>query len=385
MRLLVVLSVLALLLPACSRDPSPFGQEFSPGRASQGDPIIGKFAVEIEDAGFEYLPSTYDWEDLALGKWEDHEQRLLLDFDDLPGDATSAQEATLALTVTQDFFSEDLDLKVYEIARSWTDDEVSWLSAKAGSLWTSEGGDYGREVATGTISAGDSAVILQLNTMVVDDWIGEDGAFNGVSLVAENEGGGFALENMAEANKAILYISYFASGGGLEAYEGSHARAASIGQTSFEPSGSDSVLVIGNVNGFARRVYLALNVDSIPDDITVARAVLRFKIDTGSTNSGRIENLSLWRVCGDFEGEDTELCSGGADQTAFAAEQDSLNLEIGDFGDFLGQGEEATFIVGADVQEAAGGHITVFSSDADEHLRPMLYLTYTEPPGSPWP
>jgi hypothetical protein len=386
MRGIALFCLSCLALVACSRDPSPFGQELSSGRDAQGDPIIESFAVEMEDTYFEYLPATYDWDDLAVGKWEGHEQRLLLGFSGLPEDATSAQEAELTITITHDFLDQSLDVRLYEIARKWVDDEVSWINAQFDSAWTAEGGDFGAEISAGTISPGDSTVVFDLSTAVVNGWIGESREFNGIALVSESDGGAFAIENSAEAGKAVLFIRYLQSGGGTETYEERHSRSAAIGQTSFQTSGAESTLVIGNVNGFASRIFVSPDLGTIPDSITVARAVLRFHIESDSTDVGEIEKIKLWRVCGEYEGEDTEICSGDADQTAFSADSDVLDVEIGEFGDFLGNGaQNASFLIAADKQEIAGGNITVYSIEAAESLRPALYLTYTVHPGFPWP
>ena len=383
-RIALFLTVLALL--ACSRDPSPFGQELSIGRSSQGDPLVERFELEVEDTYFEYLPNTSGWDDLPLGKWMDHEQRLLLGFEDLPEDAVHVDEAELTLTITRDFLDGALDVKLYEIGRSWVDDEVTWTNASTDSLWAAEGGDFGSEIGSGTISAGDSTVTFQLNTSIVNDWLQEEAEFRGIAIVPDGEGGAFAVENETDTDKALLYIEYIASGGSTVTVEERQSRSASIGETTLEPADDEGTILIGNVDGFARRAFVTLSVDSIPADITVARAVLRFRVDQDATDTDDIESLKLWRVCGDYEGADTELCSGSPDISSYTAGEDSVDVTIGQFGDFLGEGgDEPLFVIGASSQEILAGHVGLFTSDAAGSLRPALFLTYTVPPGSPWP
>lgn len=156
-----------------------------------------------------YQNANYQQDMLSVYHVGDNQQRTLLRFDLSPVVLPPGQRlvsAQLRLVASTGFGGnpEGRPMEVWRVTRPWTESQVTWLHASAGSPWETPGGEFSglgeRPFSTNTSQPANSAPVVWDVTELVDQWLEgvqpnhgmllKSPAPNGLTFIQREFGGG---------------------------------------------------------------------------------------------------------------------------------------------------------------------------------------------------
>lgn len=241
------------ILVSCNRSPVGFDQL----DRNLAEPISYEFAYRASACYEKYVANGAST-DLILGKNQEYESRVIMMFPLEDSLLDSLTEVRLVLyTETQ----KSIPFNIYIILHEWQETGATWLRTDSAGYWLNPGADFSEtRIGNDTITA-DSTVII-LNPI---DSLVRNG--HGLILVPQDTGFAFLYASEAATGKQPKVVYQYSD---KKRNFISSADASIIDTVDLHLERND--LWIGA--GYAFHTYLKFNVDTIPEEATIATAEL---------------------------------------------------------------------------------------------------------------
>jgi hypothetical protein len=278
----VSLTILTFTLTQCSKNQgNPVGAQFFQRESWGSENCI--FQQAASDTFYYTSVNTGSSSSLYLGQYQGSESRILVLFSNLPDSGTvDSALVTLYTQRTIGSATHPATASVHAINRAWEESEITWESFGEGSI--------GEQIATMEISdeqpAADNdttAIIFYLPPSRIQSWMDSSQASEnfGILLASFPPDTGyfiefFSRESTSDEFKGPRMTIYITQDTTHETYNVYPTQDTFIANTRREPT-SDRLFI---ANGIALRSMLSFNVDSIPDNATINRALLTLYSDT---------------------------------------------------------------------------------------------------------
>ncbi len=389
-----ILLGLLFILTQCARNSgNPVGDDYFQ-REYEGDQKYAVFYPSPSDTFYQTFVNSGISPYLYVGQSTDIESQILIRFSELPDSGTVLEKAILTLHAHRIFGEQTgtFMASVSEITDEWVEKEVTWESFETGGL---KGTQFmTRKISADEISAWNDTLSLKfiLPNNIVQSWINDpsDSSHHGICLSLSTPSSFIAEfysnnEPYLEDNRPKLTLYSIEDTSAVNSIVHiSPDKDCTVSKTNRGPSAD--FLHIGN--GTALRTMLFFNLDSIPMDATINRALLTMHADTTRSFPNHNENFTIYahhatQIPWPFPEvpyDSTQEVSGSmnGDSTWMQINTSSL-LQSWTFGFAENQG---FLLKGSHEKDDLLERVFHSTNTADTLLRPYLEVFYTLPPKS---
>lgn len=300
-----------LLLTIFSCDKTPVGYDELERDVSA--PVFNTFRASARFCYGKYVPlGGADY--MVLGKNGEYESRILIQF---PIDTLTISGITSLKLVIYPKNYNSISFSIYSIMKisEWQEGSVIWNRAYEGQPWITNGGDYYPRLLANVSLSTDSCVIpIAINQGLLDSLKNYS---NGIILIPDTGNSFATINSRSITSKAPKIV--FEYGSTIKSFTASYD-AHIVNTINLNPN---SYLDAWLGAGYPFRTMMKFNLDTIPENVTIAYAELVLPIDSCFSMSDTFD-IGIWKVLEPDFTLSTRYADDRFAQTQYIASSDTV-------------------------------------------------------------
>ncbi len=300
-----------LLLTIFSCDKTPVGYDELERDVST--PVLNAFYPSSHFCYGKYVPlGGADY--MVLGKNNEYESRILIQF---PIDTLTISDITSLKLVIYPKNYNSISFSIYSIMKisEWQEGSVIWNRAYEGQPWINSGGDYYPRLLANVSLTADSCVIpIAINQGLLDSLKNYS---NGIILIP-NTSNGFASINSKNITSKTpkIIVEYGSTTKSFAPSQDAHI----IKAINLNPNSNDDAWL---GSGYPFRTMMKFNLDTIPDNVTIAYAELILPRNSYFSMSDTFD-IGIWKVLEPYFASITSYANDRFAQSQYIASSDTV-------------------------------------------------------------
>ena len=277
--------------------------------------IGGIFTDSVSN--YHHESNTGSSDKLWIGESHSIESRILIRFEvDDSIALANADSAKVVLVIYGGKPAKSIEFKVYPLTKSWDETVVGWEKSSSNSQWDNPGGDYDTTVIADIVI---NEAEMEF-TFDCDEFSLLDTSFEGnKGMIFVYELGDTLISICSKESTQPLTLTLF--------YGDSTKDSIDVSEDVFITNSTyieaDNEIVLGE--GYAMRALLLFNIDTIPENVTINRATLAFKIKSDKSYFDTT-TVYIHEVTGEWDEDETEFYSSSL--AYFTVQKDDTISEI---------------------------------------------------------
>lgn len=312
--ILLISRFLLLLVFSCDKTPVGYNEL----ERDVSNPVFTEFRPNARFSYSKYVPlGTADY--LVLGRNSEYESRVLIQFP--LQDSALAEVDSVKLTLYPKHYQQ-ISFSIHPIvpapAGEWRENYATWIKMDEGIPWQTDGGDFLQTQLVPTTTLTADSCIMRFNLNKLDTLVNHS---YGIILIPEPSVQGFAtINSKAISSKAPKMVMYY--GNTPKVFTPSQD-CHIVDTTNLGISLLD--LMLGS--GFAFRTLLKFNVDTIPDNVTIAYAEIILPVQSCYSISDTFQ-IGIWKLLDPTFNELTKYADNISAKTNYITSRDTIIFDL---------------------------------------------------------